>query len=158
MVTSHDQLMNLFELTQSTSKYEEVSWNEEKKRWQLEFDFHGKKCKYYFDNEFDAIKTRNRAYKKMGILSQNPKICDIKVNLSFFEISNSERQCSKIKTPRKITFFFLGNFTFFWFEFVFKCKTIYKFFWIFLYCVFSIKNLLSFGMSKTKSLTSKANY
>jgi len=33
-----------------------------------------KKSKYYFDNELDAVKTRNRVYKRMVILSQNPKI------------------------------------------------------------------------------------
>jgi len=56
--------------TQSTSKYEGVSWNEERKRWQVEFNFHGEKSTYYFDNEIDAIKSRNRFNKKMGITPQ----------------------------------------------------------------------------------------
>ena len=69
--------MNLFETTQSTSKYEGISWNEERKRWQVEFDFDGVKSKYSFENKFDAIKTRNRTYKKMGITPQDPEICEI---------------------------------------------------------------------------------
>ena len=87
--------MNLFELTHSASTYESVSWNEEKKRWQVEFDFHGKTSKYYFDNQVDAIKTRNRVYKRMGILSQDPEKCEIlnhKVILLFFELSSSKKQ------------------------------------------------------------------
>ena len=71
--------MNLFEATQSTSQYEGISWNEERKRWQVEFDFNGKKCKYYFENEFDAIKTRNRVYKKMKITPQNQEITNQQV-------------------------------------------------------------------------------
>jgi adenosylcobinamide amidohydrolase len=64
----------LFVITiQSTSHHEGVSWNEEKKRWQVEIHFNGKNSKYYFDNELDAVKTRNRFYKKMGILPQNPE-------------------------------------------------------------------------------------
>jgi len=63
--------------TQSTSKYEGISWNEEKKRWQVEFDFKGKKCKYSFENEFDAIRARNRVYKKMGITPQDTEICGV---------------------------------------------------------------------------------
>ena len=62
--------MNLFETTQSTSQHTVISWNEERNRWQVEFDFDGKTRKYYFENEFDAIKTRNRIYKKMGIPNQ----------------------------------------------------------------------------------------
>jgi len=58
----------------STSKYEGISWNKEKERWQVDFHLNGKKSKYYFDNELDAVKTRNRVYKRMVILSQNPKI------------------------------------------------------------------------------------
>jgi len=60
--------------TQSTSKYEGVDWNEQKKQWQVECALNGKKSKYYFDNELDAVKTRNRVYKKMGILPKNPEI------------------------------------------------------------------------------------
>merc|ERR1712034_139736 len=54
-------------------QYDGISWNEEKKRWQVEFDFNGKKCKYYFENKFDAIKARNRIHKKMEITPQNPE-------------------------------------------------------------------------------------
>ena len=68
---------NLSEATKSTSKYKELSWNKERKRWQVEFDFNGKKSKYYFENKFDAIKTRNRFHKKMGIPEQNHEICEI---------------------------------------------------------------------------------
>merc|ERR1712034_162887 len=56
--------------TQSTSQHTGISWNEERNRWQVEFDFDGKTRKYYFENEFDAIKTRNRIYKKMGTPNQ----------------------------------------------------------------------------------------
>jgi len=63
--------------TQSTSKYEGISWNKEKKRWQVELDFNGKKSKYYFENKFDAIKTRNRVDKKTEITSQDTEICEI---------------------------------------------------------------------------------
>ena len=71
--------MNSFEATQSTSKHEGIFWNEKRNRWQIEFDFNGKKSKYYFENKCDAIKTRNRVYKKMGITPQNPEICEIQV-------------------------------------------------------------------------------
>jgi hypothetical protein len=58
-------------------KSERISWNEKRKRWQVEFDFNGKKSKYYFENELDAIKTRNRVYKNMGITPQDTEICEI---------------------------------------------------------------------------------
>jgi len=64
-------------LTKSTSKYEGVSWNDERKRWQVEFYFNGKTSKNYFQNESDAINTKNRIFKKMGILSQDPESCEI---------------------------------------------------------------------------------
>jgi len=63
--------------TQLISKYEGISWNETKKLWQLEFDFNGKQSNYYFDNERDAANTKNRVYKKMGILPQNNEIREI---------------------------------------------------------------------------------
>jgi len=71
------------QLTQSTSKYEELSWDEERKRWQVEFNFNGKKRKYYFDNEFEAIKSRNRIYKTMEILSKGMK----------FQMKQKQRTC-----------------------------------------------------------------
>jgi len=54
-----------------------MGWNKERKRWQVEFDFDGKKSKYYFENEADAIKAKNRADKKIGIHQQNDEICEI---------------------------------------------------------------------------------
>ena len=69
--------MDLFEATKSTSDYKEISWNKERKRWQVEFEFNGKKCQYYFENKFDAIKTRNRVYKKIKISSQDPESCEL---------------------------------------------------------------------------------
>ena len=66
--------MNLFEATQSTSKYEGISWNEKRKLWQAEFYSNGKKSKAYFENEFDAAKTINQHYRKSGILPQNSEI------------------------------------------------------------------------------------
>merc|ERR1712034_37233 len=69
--------------TQLTSKYEELSWDEERKRWQVEFNFNGKKRKYYFDNEFEDIKSRNRIYKTMEILSKGMK----------FQMKKKQRTC-----------------------------------------------------------------
>jgi len=63
--------------TQSTSKYEGVSWNEKRALWQIDFEFNGKKRKSYFDNEHDATKTMNWIYKKMEILRQNQGISEI---------------------------------------------------------------------------------
>ena len=69
--------MTLFETTQSTSQSKGISWNKQKQRWQVDFDFNGKKSKYYFENKFDAIKTRNRVYKNIGITSPGTEICEI---------------------------------------------------------------------------------
>ena len=66
--------INLFETIQSTSKYKEISWNEQKNQWQVEINFNYKNSKYYFDNELDAIKKRDQFYKKLEILSKNPEI------------------------------------------------------------------------------------
>ena len=67
--------MNLFETTQSTSKYEGVSWNEKKNLWQAELHINDKKKrKSYFDNEFDAAKHLNKLCEKMGMPLQNPEI------------------------------------------------------------------------------------
>ena len=66
--------MNLLEATQSTSKYEGVSWNEKRNLWQAEFHINGKKRKSYFGNEFDAAKHLNKLCEKMGIHSENPNI------------------------------------------------------------------------------------
>ena len=68
--------MNLFEVIQSTSKYEGVSWNEKRNLWQAEFYINGKKQKSYFENEFDAAKKLNKLCEKMGIFPQNPEICE----------------------------------------------------------------------------------
>ena len=69
--------MKLFETIQSTSKYEGVSWNVKKHQWQAEFHINGKVKKFYFDNEFDAIKKSNQLCHKMGIPPQNPEICEL---------------------------------------------------------------------------------
>jgi len=77
--------------TNATSKYEEdVSWNEQKNRWEVNLDFNGTKSKYYFDNQLDAIKTRNRSYKKMETILQNPEI-------SGLPVLNKQTQSSKYK-------------------------------------------------------------
>merc|ERR1712034_9770 len=57
--------------------YKDISWNKEKKRFFVEFDFNGKKSKYLFENKVDAIKARNRVHKKMGIPEPNPELCEI---------------------------------------------------------------------------------
>jgi len=62
---------------QSTSKYEGVSWNVKRNLWQAEFNMNGQKRKFYFDNEFDAVKKMNQLYDKMEIPPQNSEICDI---------------------------------------------------------------------------------
>ena len=69
--------MNLFEITQSTSKYEGVSWNKNKNLWQVSFYLNGKKQKSYFGNEFDAAKTLNTICYTRRILPQNPEVCEI---------------------------------------------------------------------------------
>ena len=69
--------INLLEATQSTLKYEGVSWNEKRNLWQAEFHINGKKRKSYFGNEFDAAKHLNNLCEKMGIPLQNPNICAI---------------------------------------------------------------------------------
>ena len=84
--------MNLFENTQSTSKYD-ITWNEQRKLWQVQFDFNGKKSKSYFKNELDATKRIFQLCTKMGISPRNPEICDIPsqqdlVTLSFFTRCN----------------------------------------------------------------------
>ena len=66
--------MNLFETTQSTSKYEGVSWNEKRNLWQTTFDINGKVRKFYFDNEFDAAKKLNKLCETMENPSQNPML------------------------------------------------------------------------------------
>jgi len=63
-------------VTQSTSKYNGVSWNEKKNLWQVEFDINGKKRKAYFEDEFDAAKKLNKLCEKMGMLPQNPGISE----------------------------------------------------------------------------------
>jgi len=63
--------------TQSTSQYKEVFWNEQKNRWQVEFDINGKKSTYYFGNELDAISARNRLHKKIGPILQTARIISI---------------------------------------------------------------------------------
>ena len=51
--------MNLFETTQSVSKFEAVSWNIKRNLWQAKFYINSKVKKFYFDNEFDAAKKLN---------------------------------------------------------------------------------------------------
>ena len=70
-------LMNWFEVTQSTSNYEGVSWNEKRNLWQAEIYFNGKKRRSYINNEFEAVKTFNTHCDTTGILSQNPEICEV---------------------------------------------------------------------------------
>ena len=68
--------MNLFETTQSTSKYEGVSWDITRNLWQSKFCINGQKRKFYFDNEFDATKKINDFCDNMEIPPQNSQICD----------------------------------------------------------------------------------
>jgi hypothetical protein len=69
--------VNVFEITQSTSMYDGVSWNEKRNQWQAEFYSHGKKRKSYFDNEIDATKKLNKLCGKIEILPQNFETCEI---------------------------------------------------------------------------------
>jgi len=64
-------------VTQSTSKYEELSWNKKKKRLQAEFYIADKQQKSYFHNEIDAAKKLNKFDDKMGTSPQNSEICEI---------------------------------------------------------------------------------
>ena len=73
LVNSHE----FFEATQSTSKYEGVSWNEKRNLWQAEVYINDKKQTFYFDNDFDAAKKLNTFCDKMKILSQNSEICEM---------------------------------------------------------------------------------
>ena len=68
--------MNLFETTQSTSKYDGVSWKEKRNLWQAEFNINGKVKKFYFDNEVDAAKELNQFCDKMGIPPKIFEICE----------------------------------------------------------------------------------
>merc|ERR1712034_137815 len=63
--------------TQSTSKYDGVSWNKQRNIWQVKFHINGKTRKSYFGNEFDAVKHLNKLCEKMGMSLQNPDICAI---------------------------------------------------------------------------------
>ena len=69
--------MNVFEITQSTSMYDEVSWNEKQNQSQAEFYIHGKKRNSYFDNEIDSTKQLNKLCGKIEIIPQNSEICDV---------------------------------------------------------------------------------
>ena len=82
--------MNLFEPTQSTSKYEGVSWNEKRQLWKAEFYFNEKTTKSYFQNELDAAKRITQLCEKMKIPSKNPelmKILNQRVTSSFLNQS-----------------------------------------------------------------------
>ena len=46
-------------------------------QWQADFYINGKVRKFYFDNEFDASEKSNQLCHKMGILPQNPEICEL---------------------------------------------------------------------------------
>merc|ERR1712034_278211 len=61
-------------VTQSTSKYEGISWNEKRNLWQTEFYINDQKRKFYFDNKFDAAEKLNQLCDKMGIPPHNPEI------------------------------------------------------------------------------------
>ena len=83
--------MNWFEVTQSTSNYEGVSWNEKRKLWQSKFHFNGKTSKSYFENELDAAKRINQLCENMKILLKNPELPEMsnqQVTLLFLNQSN----------------------------------------------------------------------
>jgi hypothetical protein len=68
----------VFELTQSTSNYGGVSWNEKKQLWQAEFYFNGKLTSTsYFKNELDAAKNINQLCQNMRIPLKNPELPEI---------------------------------------------------------------------------------
>jgi len=59
--------ISLYVVTQSTSNYKGVSWDEKRKLWQAEFYFNDKKSISYFANELDAAKKINQLYENMKI-------------------------------------------------------------------------------------------
>ena len=69
--------MNLFEITQSTSKYKGVSWNEKRNLWQTKFDINGKVKNFYFENKVDAVEKLNELCDKIKISPQNPTIHEL---------------------------------------------------------------------------------
>jgi len=64
-------------VTQSASKYEELSLNKKQKRLQTEFYIADKKQKSYFHNEIDAANKLNKFDDKMGKSPENCEICEI---------------------------------------------------------------------------------
>jgi len=64
-------------VTQSTTNYKGVSWDEKKNLWQAEFYVNGKKSKCYFENELDAAKKINQLCKNMKISLKNPKPLEV---------------------------------------------------------------------------------
>jgi len=63
-------------VTQSTSKYYGISWNEQRNLWQVEFDINGKKTRAFFEDEFDAVRKLNKFCEQMGMPPQNPGIAE----------------------------------------------------------------------------------
>jgi hypothetical protein len=77
----------IFEVTQSTSKYYGISWNEQRNLWQVEFDINGKKTRAFFEDEFDAVRKLNKFCEQMGMPPQNPGIAETpnqQVSKTFF--------------------------------------------------------------------------
>jgi len=64
-------------VTQSTSDYEGVSWDEKKQLWKVEVFFNGKKSKLYFENKLDAAKEINQVCGYMKIPLKNLELLDI---------------------------------------------------------------------------------
>ena len=82
--------MNLFKIVQSKSKYNGISWDNERNLWQVEFYINGRKRHFYSDNEFHAAKQLNKLCKKMRIPPQNPEICEIpKQQVTLFKLEFS---------------------------------------------------------------------
>jgi len=58
-------------ITNSTSNYEGVLWDKQRKLWKAEFYFDGKTSKSYFKNELDAAKRINQLCENMEIPLKN---------------------------------------------------------------------------------------
>jgi len=82
-------------VTQSTTNYKGVSWDEKKNLWQAEFYVNGKKSKCYFENELDAAKKINQLCKNMKISLKNPKpgrLLNQPDNLDLLEVLNPQKK------------------------------------------------------------------
>jgi len=64
-------------MTQSTSNYNGVSWDEKRKLWKAEFYCNGNKIKSYFQNEIEATRKINQFSESIRLPSTNPEVPEI---------------------------------------------------------------------------------